>query len=137
MSDIVNKKTRSKIMSSIRSRNTKVELILRKALWRRRFRYRIHYKIKGHPDIVFPSKKVAIFIDGDFWHGYKWEHLKPKLKNKFWISKIKKNIARDKKVNNELKRNGWKVVRIWEHELRKDTLECVRRIKKVLESVKK
>ena len=132
MPDIVDKETRSRIMSSIRSKNTKVEWILRRALWKKGLRYRLHYKIKGSPDIVFPSKKVAVFIDGDFWHGYNWEKLKPKLKNEFWVNKILRNMQRDKEVNEELKKMGWKVIRIWEHELRKDVNKCVKKIKRVL-----
>lgn len=134
MVDIVDKDTRSKIMSSIRSKNTKIELILRKALWEEGFRYRLHYKIVGSPDIVFPSKKVAVFVDGDFWHGYNWENLKPKLKNEFWVNKIRRNMKRDKEVNEKLKRMGWNVVRIWEHEIRTDVKGCIKKIKKVLGS---
>jgi len=133
MPDIVDKKTRSKIMSSIRSKNTKVELMLRRALWKEGLRYRIHYKIRGSPDIVFLSKKVAVFIDGDFWHGYDWKKLKPKLKNKFWVNKITRNMERDKEVNAELEKEGWKVIRIWEHELRDNMEKCVKRIKKELD----
>lgn len=136
MPDVVDKETRSKIMSSIRSKNTKVEWILRKALWRERLRYRTHYKIRGSPDVVFPSKKVAVFIDGDFWHGHDWKKLKPKLKNRFWRNKIKRNMTRDKEVNEDLKKKGWKVIRIWEHEIRKDTGKCIRKIQRVLEGVK-
>jgi len=128
----ISKEKRSKIMASIRSKNTKVEWMLRKALWKDGLRYKIHYKIIGNPDIVFPRNKVAVFIDGDFWHGYDWKKLKPKLKNKFWTDKIIRNMSRDKKVNFNLKKNGWKVIRIWEHKIRRDVNLCVQEIKSQL-----
>lgn len=118
--DRISKEKRSRIMSSIRSKDTKVEWILRSALWKAGLRYRKHYAIQGKPDIVFPRQKLAIFIDGDFWHGHNWRKLRPKLKNNYWINKIKRNRARDRKVNKELAKQGWKIMRIWEHELRKD-----------------
>lgn len=117
-------------MASIRSKNTKVEWMLRHALWRAGLRYSLHYKIKGSPDVVFPSQRVAVFIDGDFWHGYDWKRLKPKLKNQFWIDKITRNMERDKEVDKELARQGWKVVRIWEHDIRKDSAKCVELVKR-------
>lgn len=132
MPDVVDKKTRSKIMSSIRSRDTKVELMLRRELWRKGLRYRLYYDVPGKPDIVFSSKKLAVFMDGDFWHGYDWKKLEPKLKNDFWRDKITRNMLRDKRVNLELKKKGWRVIRLWEHEVREDATGCVKRIKREL-----
>src|SRR3989344_4143983 len=122
----INPKKRSYIMSQIRSKDTKVEWLLRSALWKAGLRYRLYYRIKGKPDIVFPRKKVAVFIDGDFWHGWNWKGLKPKLKNAYWVNKIKGNLERDKKITLNLKEEGWFVIRIWEHLLRKDAQKCVK-----------
>ena len=133
MPDLVNKETRSRIMSSIHSKDTKVEWMLRSALWKRGLRYRIHVKsLPGNPDIVFPTERITVFIDGDFWHGYNWKKLKPKLKNKFWTSKIKNNIRRDKVNTRKLMSLGWKVIRVWEHELRKNAEKVARQIEKQL-----
>lgn len=106
--------------------------MLRKALWKQGLRYRTHYKIKGSPDIVFPKKKLVVFCDGDFWHGYKWNELKKRLKDPFWHNKIKRNIQRDKEINKTLKKEGWKVMRIWEHQIRNNLGSCVKRIMKKL-----
>lgn len=118
----------SKIMSSIKSKNTKPELLLRKALWLKGYRYRIHYKLKGKPDIVFTKKRVAIFIDGDFWHGNNWRirglsSLKEELStySEFWQKKILRNIERDKEVSFLLQKEGWTVLRYWESDIKKNT----------------
>ncbi len=132
MPDIVDRKTRSRIMSSIRSKDTKVEWLLRTALWKKGLRYRTHYNIKGRPDVVFPRQKVAVFVDGDFWHGWNWRKLRPKLKNDFWVNKIKRNMKRDREVVVELKKQGWKVLRIWEHELRNELNSSVKKIMKMV-----
>jgi DNA mismatch endonuclease Vsr len=110
---------RSEIMSNISSKNTSAELLMRKELTSLGLRYRIHSsKLPGKPDIVFTGKKVAVFIDGDWWHGrnYEIEHTKY---TPFWQEKIKGNMIRDAKVTNDLERMGWKVFRIWEKDLKK------------------
>ena len=133
MADRLSTEVRSKIMSSIHSKNTKPELTLRHLLWERKHRYRIHLtKLPGKPDITFVKDKVAVFLDGDFWHGYNWKNLKPKLKNKFWVNKIKNNVKRDKKITKELRFLGWKVIRIWEHELKYHSHNVIRRIENEL-----
>jgi DNA mismatch endonuclease (patch repair protein) len=114
--DNVPKGIRSKIMRSIHSKNTSPELKLRKALWSRGFRYRIHYG-KEKIDIAFPSKKVAIFVDGCFWHGCPIHSHLPKTNTAYWTPKLRKNIERDNVANKKLKSNGWSVLRFWEHEL--------------------
>jgi DNA mismatch endonuclease (patch repair protein) len=122
----------SMLMSKIRSANTKAEVKLRRALWDAGFRYRLHHKdIVGKPDVVFVKRRIAIFVDGDFWHGYNWEEKKKKiLSNKaYWIPKIESNIERDKQVNHLLMGKGWKVIRFWEHEIQKNIDECVIRVK--------
>lgn len=128
------KETRSKIMSSIHSKDTKIELLLRSLLWKEGLRYKTHYMIKGNPDIVFTRQKVAVFIDGDFWHGWQWKKLKSKLKNRFWVDKITRNMERDKEVNKELKKQGWRVIRIWEHSIKRDVHKCAELIQAEIES---
>lgn len=118
MTDVLTRKQRSYCMSQIRSKNTKPEIALRKLLWNMGYRYRINYKLKGNPDIVFPSKRVAVFVDGCFWHKCPEHFVNPKSNSKFWINKINSNVERDKKVNQELQSMGWKVLRYWEHEIK-------------------
>ncbi len=125
----------SKIMRSIKSKGTKAEVLFGKALWAKGIRYRRHYKITGKPDIVIVRKKCAIFVDGDFWHGHGWKlrgfkKLEDSIKRhkRFWLQKIKNNMARDKKVNRKLRRDGWGVIRIWESQLQKDRNGCVKKV---------
>jgi DNA mismatch endonuclease (patch repair protein) len=95
-------------------------LIVFKELRKRKIYFQKYYrKAKGNPDIALPRKKIAIFIDGDFWHGYRFSQLKKRLPKKYWIPKIEKNIERDKKNRAALKKEGWKVLRVWEHEIYK------------------
>jgi DNA mismatch endonuclease (patch repair protein) len=113
---------RSEMMSRIRGANTKPEVALRKALWHFGYRYRIHDKrLPGKPDLVFAKQKTVVFVDGDFWHGYDWRHKREKIKSNaaFWIPKIERNMQRDREVTAQLEAFGWRVVRIWEHELKK------------------
>ena len=122
---------RSKIMSKIRGKNTKPELAFRKALWAKGYRYRIDYrKLIGKPDIVLHQHKTAIFIDGEFWHGYQWEKRKTKIKSnrEFWIPKIERNIQRDAEVNAELKRLGYTVFRFWQKEVDKNLESCLHKV---------
>lgn len=129
MPDIFTKEKRSQIMSKIRSKDTKIEIKLRKALWAKGLRgYRIHYKLPGKPDIVFPRKKLAVFADSSFFHGYNWK-VKGKVPPKgYWQEKIKKNMARDRKYNKLLKKAGWKVLRFWDFEIDKSLKSCLRKI---------
>ena len=127
-----------KIMASIKSKNTEPELLLRKALWEQGFRYRINYKkLPGKPDIVFPKRKIAVFCDGDFWHGHNWavrnySSLKEELStySDFWKKKITNNVERDKRVNKKLKQDGWIVLRFWESDIRKNLNRCLTTISK-------
>ena len=125
-----------KIMSAVKSKDTEPELMLRKALWHTGLRYRKNYKqLPGKPDVVFLRKKVAIFCDGDFWHGHNWairglKSLDEELNgySDFWRTKILKNIERDEKNNRLLMEMGWTVVRFWESEIRSNLNECVQRV---------
>lgn len=103
-------------MSAIRSENTKPEIILRKALWAKGLRFRVHYG-KEKIDIAFPSRKLALFVDGCFWHGCPIHSHLPKSHENYWHPKLKKNIERDQAKNKRLEAEGWKVLRCWEHEL--------------------
>jgi DNA mismatch endonuclease (patch repair protein) len=107
-------------MSRIRAKNTQPEIILRKAISKTGIRgYRLNYRLLGKPDIVFPKRKIAIFIDGCFWHKCPKCFKKPATNKKFWLEKIEGNKRRDKKVNRHYKKMGWKIIRIWEHDLEK------------------
>jgi len=127
---------RSKNMSKIRSKNTKPELVLRKKLWQEGIRgYRVNAKkIEGSPDIVFLRKKIAIFIDGEFWHGKNWEVRKDKIKTnrQYWLPKIEKNILRDETVNTKLLYNGWTVLRFWDSEILKNCEQVITTIREKL-----
>lgn len=125
----------SKIMSSIKAKNTQPELLLRKALWESKIRgYRLHWKkVAGKPDIAFPGKKIAIFVNGCYWH--RCPHCKPstpKSNVEFWENKFARNIARDTNKNLELINHGWKVLTIWECELKRDLDSHVDRVKDLL-----
>lgn len=135
--DKVSKETRSRNMSLIRAKNTQPELLVRKALHKLGFRYRIHYPLQGKPDIIFPSRKLAIFIHGCFWHGHgcKFDH-KPKSHKLFWSSKIIKNKKRDLRNNKALEEKGWQVLIVWECDIRNKLNDLVRLIVKELKEKK-
>lgn len=114
-------------MSRIRCKDTEIEVKLRKELWSRGLRYRKNVKnIPGKPDIAFIGKKVAVFCDSEFWHGYDWEHRKNDIKTRreFWIPKIERNIERDQEVNQMLENQGWIVLRFWGKQIQKNLSEC-------------
>ena len=114
-------------MQAIRGKDSKIELLLRKELWKRGLRYRKNVKsVYGNPDIAFVGKKIAVFCDGEFWHGFDWETRKNNISSNrdFWIPKIERNIVRDNEVNKYLKSQGWIVLRFWEKEIIKNTEKC-------------
>lgn len=125
---------RSYNMSRIKGKNTTIEMLLSKALWHRGLRFRKNSKaVYGHPDISIKKYKVAIFCDGDFWHGWDWENRKGSIKNnrEYWIPKIERNMQKDIEVNHVLSSMGWRVIRVWEHEIRDnlpDTADMIIRI---------
>jgi DNA mismatch endonuclease (patch repair protein) len=114
--DRISKEKRSRVMSAIRSTDTQPELRLRRALWAKGMRYRIHYGSEKI-DIAFPSKKIAVFVDGCFWHGCPLHSHFPKSNVEYWHPKLRRNIERDKAKESRLRSGGWKVLRLWEHEL--------------------
>ena len=127
---------RHKNMQAVKSKDTTIELLLRKELWSRGIRYRKNANnIVGKPDIAFIKKKVAVFCDSEFWHGFDWEHRKSDIKSNhdFWIPKIEKNIARDKEVNAALEADGWLVLRFWGRQIKKDVKACADLIVTALE----
>lgn len=115
-------------MQHVKCKNSEIEKMLRNALWQKGLRYRKNVKsVFGHPDIAFIGKKIAVFCDSEFWHGYDWENRKNdfKIRKDFWISKIERNMARDKEVNERLKADGWIVLRFWGREIKKNLDYCV------------
>jgi DNA mismatch endonuclease (patch repair protein) len=127
--DVFTKKKRSEIMSKIRSKNTKIENVIFRELHRQGIYFQKHYrKVAGRPDVAMPRKKIAIFIDGDFWHGYRFLKIKKRLPRKYWRRKIESNIERDKKNRSILKEQGWKILRIWEHDIVKNKEKILKKI---------
>jgi len=121
-------KKRSKIMSRIRGKNTKPEMLFRRALWAKGVRYRVDSKtLPGRPDVSIKKYRLAVFIDGEYWHGYNWEERKAKLKTnrEFWIPKIERNLQRDREVNAQLENLGFTVFRFWESEIKKNLKSCI------------
>ena len=123
-----------KIMSSIRSKDTKPEMLIRRALWKKGMRYRVAVKeLPGKPDIVFTKAKIAIFCDGDYWHGHNWalrglSSLDEELTHysEYWRNKIRKNVERDLENTKKLESSGWRVLRFWESEIKKDPEGCIK-----------
>lgn len=137
VADVLTKEQRHKNMKNIRSKNTSIEVSLRKALWSKGYRYRKNVKsLPGSPDIALTKYKIAIFCDGEFFHGKDWEVLKPRLErgsnSEFWISKISRNRERDDEVNKKLLFMGWTVIRFWGTDIKKNTNECVKVVEETI-----
>ena len=137
MADVLTKEQRYKNMQNIRAKDTEIEVILRRALWKKGYRYRKNYcKLPGKPDIVLTKYKIAIFCDGEFFHGKDWNMLKAKLEksnnSKFWIDKISRNIERDEEINKKLIYGGWTVIRFWGKEIKNHTDECVKVVEEAI-----
>ena len=135
--DRLTKEQRRKNMQHIKSRDTKIEIILRKTLWEKGIRYRKNYKeLPGTPDIAITKYKIAIFCDGEFFHGKDWEVLKPRLlkgrNSEFWISKISRNRERDDEINKKLLFMGWTVIRFWGTDIKKHPNECVKVVEETI-----
>lgn len=131
---------RSRLMRKIRSTDTKPELMLRKALWAMGYRYRKDVKgLPGKPDIAIKKYQVAVFVDGEFWHGYNWAEKKPRIKRnrEYWIPKIERNMQRDRQNTQALQEKGWTVFRFWEHKLKKDFHTCLEAVVEELERKKR
>lgn len=133
MVDVVSKKKRSQIMSSVRSKETKIEIVFRKALWKEGFRYRKNVaKCFGKPDLVLKKYGAVIFVDSCFWHGCKRHCRLPEANKSYWINKIARNRKRDKEVNKHYRKMGWNVIRVWEHDINKDLSNTIERTIRLL-----
>lgn len=132
----------SRIMRAVKNKDSEAEMRLRRALHRQGLRYRLHYgKLIGKPDIVFPRQRVAVFVDGDFWHGNAWrlrgmasfdEQFRFRSRPEFWRAKITRNMERDNEVNIRLAERGWRVLRLWESDVLKDVDVCAERVRAFL-----
>lgn len=132
-------KQRSKIMSSIKGKNSKPEMILRKALWSKNIRFRLHDKsLPGRPDIVIKKYKLAIFVDGEFWHGFNWKTNRERIKSNrlFWIPKIERNMQKDERVNRALRNMEYTVFRFWSQDVLKKLPLVLNQIELFLETRK-
>jgi len=114
-------------MSRIRSKNTKIELKMKKMLADTGYKFEMHPEMYGNPDFAHKRKKIVIFCDGDFWHGYRYGQ-KKRLAKKYWRDKIENNMRRDKRYSQKLRRDGWSVLRLWEHDIEKNPEKCRRKI---------
>jgi len=135
--DMLTPEQRRRNMQHIKAKNSEIEIILRKALWKEGFRYRKNWKdLPGKPDIVLTKHRIAIFCDSEFFHGKEWVLLKEQLQRgknaAFWIDKISRNIERDNEVDRQLNAMGWTVVRFWGKDIKKNADECVRTIKEII-----
>lgn len=118
-------------MKQVKNKDSEIELKLRKELWNRGLRYRKNVgKIYGKPDIVFLRKKIAVFVDSEFWHGYDWDNRKNDFKSNqdFWIPKIERNIKRDFEVTSKLESEGWQVIRFWGKEIKNNISICADKV---------
>jgi len=126
MPDVLTEEQRSYCMSRICAKNTVPELTLRKAISSHGIRgYRLHYRLPGKPDIVFPGQKVAVFVDGCFWHKCPICFKSLSTNKRYWVNKISSNVKRDKIINRSLRKDGWVVIRFWEHSIRNDINSCL------------
>lgn len=129
--DVLTPEQRRRNMQAIKSKETKMEVRLAKALWAKGYRYRKNYKgVFGKPDLVLVKYKIAVFVDSEYFHGKDWEVQKHRIQTNqaFWWQKIESNIERDKKVNAQLTKNGWKVIRFWSHDVKKNLDFCILQI---------
>ena len=129
--DILSKEQRRERMQRIRSKGTRIEIVLGKALWAQGLRYRKNdSRVFGKPDFTFKRHRIAVFCDSEFWHGKDWKQAKRRFKSNhdYWLAKIERNIQRDIEVNRKLRSEGWIVLRFWAKELQKKTDACVKQI---------
>lgn len=135
--DVLTPAQRRKNMQHIKSENTSIEITLRKALWKKGYRYRKNYKaLPGKPDIALTKYKIAVFCDSEFFHGKDWDVKRSKLQNSknpdYWISKIERNMERDRENEQQLNYLGWTVIRFWGHDILKNTEECIKAIEETI-----
>ncbi len=138
--DKLTKEQRRKNMQAVKSKGSKIEIMLAKEMWKKGLRYRKNDKtVIGKPDFTFKKYKIAVFCDSEFWHGKDWDKKKLEHKSniKFWHRKIERNIQRDREVNEELLKNGWQVIRFWGKDIEKELLNCVIKIETEINEVKR
>ncbi|MEC7755664.1 MAG: very short patch repair endonuclease [Bacteroidota bacterium] len=138
--DKLSKEQRRKNMQAVKSKGSKIETLLAKELWKRGYRYRKNNKsVYGKPDLTFKKYKIAIFVDGEFWHGKDWKERKKdhKTNKEFWYNKIERNIERDKEVNDHLLKNGWQVLRFWGKEIELELVNCIQKIENKIDEAKR
>jgi DNA mismatch endonuclease, patch repair protein len=124
----MSREKRSLLMSKIRGKNTRLELLVLKRLREHDIPIRLHTKaLPGKPDVVFPDVRIAVFIDGDFWHGWRYSAWRSKL-TPFWQKKIDDNVKRDRRTFRRLRRLGWMVIRIWEHQVKRNLDSCIGKV---------
>jgi DNA mismatch endonuclease (patch repair protein) len=139
MADVHSKETRSYNMSRIKSKDTKIELLMANELWKKGFRYRKNDKsIIGKPDFTFKKIKLAIFCDSEFWHGKDWDIQQKRIgtNQSFWVTKIQNNINRDRLINEKLTNSGWIVLRFWETDIKKNLGWCILTIIETIQYLK-
>lgn len=137
MADVLTREQRRKAMQHIRSKDTSIELLLRRELWKTGIRYRKNYNaLPGKPDIAITKYRIAVFCDSEFFHGKNWEQLQARLEKgnncDYWIQKIERNRRRDLLVENQLNSMGWRVLRFWGKDIEKNTGECIKTIKEAI-----
>lgn len=136
--DVLTPEQRRKNMQAIKNKATKAEVTLARSLWKRGLRYRKNNKkIFGSPDLTFSKYKLAIFVDGEYFHGYNWETEKHRIKTnrEFWWNKIEGNMRRDQLVNKTLIDGGWTVLRFWTREIRKNLASCITSVEQKIEEL--
>ena len=141
MADNLTAEQRKKNMQHIKSKDTKIEVLLRRELWRRGYRYRKNYSgLPGKPDIVLTKYKIDIFCDSEFFHGKDWEVLKPRLEkgnnSDYWLKKISRNRERDDEINKQLLFQGWTVIRFWGKDILKNVDECIKVVEETIFDLK-
>ena len=137
--DRLDSQRRSALMAKVKPKNSQIELALRRELWGRGHRYRIHVReLPGTPDIVFTKKKIAVFVDSEFWHGHNWSVREARIgtNRSFWIPKIEATMARDLQVVAKLEALGWRVLRFWGNDIKKRLDWCVAKIESTLQDSK-
>ncbi len=137
--DTLSKEQRRKNMQAVKSKGSKIEILLSKALWAKGYRYRKNDRsVYGKPDLTFKKLKIAVFVDSEFWHGKDWETKKfeHKSNQEFWLAKIGRNMERDKEVNAFLLKDNWKVLRFWGKEIEKNVQSCTDKIELVIHEAK-
>lgn len=139
--DNLTKEQRHKNMQNIRNKDTKIEIKLRKALWKKGYHYRKNFAdLPGKPDIALTKYKIAVFCDSEFFHGKDWEVLKPRIlkgdNSSYWVKKISRNMERDDEVNKKLLFLGWTVIRFWGRDILKNTDECIKVIEEAIQDIR-